>query len=61
MREDKFTMHEGEMQLLSNDTLICRDCIYCIDATAVCEKYKDCKPLAVLDGGHCERFKPIGE
>lgn len=59
MREDRFIMHEGEMKLLSNQSLACKDCkyVYPDPKTAVCEVYDNIKPKVVLDSGPCDFYE----
>lgn len=59
---DKFTWSEGESPTpVKNDSLKCKDCFHCIPVrTDICSEYPDCKPLEVLSGGDCSRYKEKG-
>lgn len=61
MREERFTSQPGEMRLITNDDMVCKDCVYALEKSAICQKYKGCKPLKVIDGNPCEYYKKIEE
>lgn len=47
---------------ISNQDLVCRDCLYRYDDrviwgnTSKCEMYETVKPSTVIDGGKCELY-----
>ena len=51
---------------ITNQDLICRDCVSRFDDrirlgnTSTCKEYRD-KPNSVLLGGHCDKYKKEGE
>lgn len=58
MSNDKFVSKKGEMQLLKNSDLDCRDCIFANkDETIVanCVMYQQQKPGSVIYGGTCDK------
>jgi hypothetical protein len=59
MREDRFIMQDGDMQLLSNESLVCKDCkhVYPDQKTAVCEVYPKLKPSKVIYGDDCNEYE----
>lgn len=38
---------------VSNEDLVCADCLFALDKSAICEVYDDMKPQEVLNGGEC--------
>ena len=54
---DKRFTDDIEFNPISNDTLICRDCKYCMEGMIIeCEKYYQ-KPDTVFDDGKCAMFE----
>ena len=53
----KFVSDEGEMTLIKNDDLICKNCIYKSKNAATCVAYEDGKPLEVVENNKCKFFK----
>jgi len=47
---------------ISNQDLVCQDCLYRYDDTKIpgntskCEVYEDVKPSEILDGGQCDWY-----
>jgi len=55
---EKFESKKGEMQLIDNDDLDCKGCIYVhSDSTTDCVIYQNGKPGKILCGGKCEHKK----
>lgn len=55
---EKFETKKGEMQLVENDDLDCKGCIYVHrDSTMDCVMYPKAKPGKILYGGKCEHKK----
>ncbi|MCD7805727.1 MAG: hypothetical protein LUH19_00105 [Lachnospiraceae bacterium] len=44
-----------QLNLATNDDLICQNCVHCTDAVDSCAKYLR-KPGAVLYGGDCKYY-----
>lgn len=43
--------------VVTNDDLVCRDCIYATVDTDSCELYLERKPNQIYYGGECEDFE----
>lgn len=55
MNKDKFISHEGEMHEITNEDMVCKDCIKRFSFAARCGEYLErSKPLKVINGGECE-------
>lgn len=60
MNNDKFNWQKGDVQPLTNDTMVCKNCANRISIrNDVCIIFKIVKPTAVLKGGKCTNFKQI--
>ena len=50
------------MRRITNNDLVCKDCLYRYDDTEIlgntsrCEMYEECKPNDVIDGGPCDLY-----
>ena len=53
---------EQTMQRITNQDMVCKDCLLALDDTVIfgnssrCELYQDCKPYQVLLGGKCDEY-----
>ena len=60
--EDRIKSEQQAITRVSNDTLVCKDCIMRYDDavifgnTSKCEMYPVCKPAEILLGGKCKLF-----
>lgn len=55
MNNDKFVSKKGEMHLIGNEDMDCKNCIFAYkDNSIECIMYKQ-KPISILDGNHCEK------
>lgn len=58
MENKKFISQPGEMRLVQNDDLDCKDCIYAhSESTIDCVMYQKQKPGKIIYGGKCELKK----
>ena len=52
---EKFVSKKGEMHLIENAELDCKDCIFAYeDRTIDCIMYNQ-KPISILDGNKCDK------
>lgn len=60
--EDRIKSEARAICRISNDDLVCRDCVQRMDDgfifgnTSRCEAYPVCKPIKVLQGGECSEY-----
>lgn len=60
--DEKFKKDKLRFNLITNNNLICKDCLYRYDDkdmpcnVSKCEIYQSMKPTGVLDGGDCDEY-----
>lgn len=55
---DKFIWRKGDITPLTNDTMVCKNCMFCImERNDICAIYQKVKPTDVIKGGKCKSFK----
>ena len=54
--DSKFCYHVGDIVAITNDDMVCRDCLYTnLKNPSMCSQYAR-KPAKVIFGGKCEKF-----
>ncbi len=60
--DEKFKKDKLRFNLITNNNLMCKDCLYRYDDkdmpcnVSSCEVYQNMKPVTVLDGGNCDEY-----
>lgn len=49
-----YPLQPGEMRLITNDDMVCKNCVYAFEKNAIHQMYTRLKPGAVIDGNPCE-------
>lgn len=53
----KYITADNEIEVIKNNDLICKYCIYKAGSAATCIAYENGKPLEVIENRYCEYFR----